>query len=287
MSKKIYVGVNNKAQRVKKVYVGINNIAHQVKKIYIGINDTAKLVFSSFVKVIYQSKMNLSFTEKDLIPNEDTYIFPLTSSSDRVDFWFNLNDTAKNDSSKKYIDYPWCAYADANPNLYSAYNYNKDLLAKHWNEIGSKNNYNLGGINTSTLCTNYNDHTIQHIARPKSIKWTGKMKTFGSDSDLAWEVFDSKGTKIHYQDNLSYDTSWNLYPGMKITFYVRQHTILFGTNNCAIYLNGKKKKNGAGSFTYTIPDDILTIDASKDFDLHLDGSWSEIIKITTKSASYV
>ena len=42
----IYIGVNNKARKVKSIYVGVNGIAHKVKKAYIGISNKARLFFT-------------------------------------------------------------------------------------------------------------------------------------------------------------------------------------------------------------------------------------------------
>lgn len=47
MPKKVYVGVEGKARKVKKMYVGIENKARKVKKAYIGVAGKARLFFSS------------------------------------------------------------------------------------------------------------------------------------------------------------------------------------------------------------------------------------------------
>ena len=47
MAKKIYVGVNGKARKVRKMYVGVGGSAHKVKKGYIGVNGVARLFFTS------------------------------------------------------------------------------------------------------------------------------------------------------------------------------------------------------------------------------------------------
>lgn len=46
MAKKAYIGVDNKARKVKKIYIGVNNIARKVKKAYIGIGGVARPCFS-------------------------------------------------------------------------------------------------------------------------------------------------------------------------------------------------------------------------------------------------
>ena len=46
MAKKLYVGVDNVAQRIKKAYIGVNGIAKKIKKIYIGdANNKARLFY--------------------------------------------------------------------------------------------------------------------------------------------------------------------------------------------------------------------------------------------------
>lgn len=48
MAKEIYVGVNDKARKVKKAYVGINGVAHKVLKVYVGDgNNKARLCWVS------------------------------------------------------------------------------------------------------------------------------------------------------------------------------------------------------------------------------------------------
>lgn len=49
MSKKIYVGVDNKAKQVKTFYVGINNTARKIKKAYVGVNNTARQIWPGIV----------------------------------------------------------------------------------------------------------------------------------------------------------------------------------------------------------------------------------------------
>ena len=47
MAKKIYVGVNSAARRVKKAYIGVNGLARRIKKAYIGIGGVARPCFST------------------------------------------------------------------------------------------------------------------------------------------------------------------------------------------------------------------------------------------------
>lgn len=47
MAKTIYIGVANKARKVKRLYIGINGKARKVKKGYIGIGGKAKLFYRS------------------------------------------------------------------------------------------------------------------------------------------------------------------------------------------------------------------------------------------------
>lgn len=47
MTKKLYVGVNSVARKVKKYYVGVSGVARKVKKAYIGVNGVARQYYSS------------------------------------------------------------------------------------------------------------------------------------------------------------------------------------------------------------------------------------------------
>ena len=46
MAKAMYVGVSDKARKVKKAYVGVDNVARKIKKAYVGIANVARLFFS-------------------------------------------------------------------------------------------------------------------------------------------------------------------------------------------------------------------------------------------------
>lgn len=47
MGKRVYIGVDNKARKVKKMYIGIDGVARKVKKAYIGVDGVAQLLYSS------------------------------------------------------------------------------------------------------------------------------------------------------------------------------------------------------------------------------------------------
>lgn len=51
MTQSIYVGVDNKARKVKSLYVGVDGVARKVKKMYIGVNGVARLCYTSEVTV--------------------------------------------------------------------------------------------------------------------------------------------------------------------------------------------------------------------------------------------
>lgn len=53
MAKEIYVGVDNKARKVRAEYVGVNNVARKVKKVYIGVNNVAQLCYGSGEMYLY------------------------------------------------------------------------------------------------------------------------------------------------------------------------------------------------------------------------------------------
>jgi hypothetical protein len=47
MPKKAYLGIGDKARRIKKAYIGVNGVARRIKKAYIGVNGVARLCFTS------------------------------------------------------------------------------------------------------------------------------------------------------------------------------------------------------------------------------------------------
>ena len=47
MAKKCYVGVSNKARRIKKIYVGVGNKARRIKKAYVGVGNKARLCYTT------------------------------------------------------------------------------------------------------------------------------------------------------------------------------------------------------------------------------------------------
>ncbi len=160
MAKKFYVGVNDTARKARRMYVGIDDIARTVKKVYIGVGNVAKLCFA-WVKVLYNSTLNLSFTEKEMQMGDAYGAFPtLPSDSNRVDFWFHPDTLVGNGSGVKYIDNPWSAYADLNPDLYNQMGYREDYLAQHWVQHGISEGRSLGGLTPTTICNKEDDHIL-------------------------------------------------------------------------------------------------------------------------------
>ena len=148
MAHGIFVGIGNKARRAIKLLVGVKDKARRITKVYVGVNDVAQLCYEAIkVTVSYVTSLTASYTTKEIWFG-DKYSLPTItpSNSSREDFWFKPDATAKNDSKKKYIDYPWCAYADANSSVYKSYGYSQDLLAKHWNETGRAAGYSKGDV---------------------------------------------------------------------------------------------------------------------------------------------
>lgn len=47
MAKQVYVGVDEKARRIKKIYVGANGVAREVKAVYVGVDNKARLCWSN------------------------------------------------------------------------------------------------------------------------------------------------------------------------------------------------------------------------------------------------
>lgn len=97
---KAYVGVGDKARKVKKIYVGVNGVARKVKKAYVGVNGLAKLVYradwwlsdtvsESDVLAAYSFKGADSSTEalKDLSGNNRTLTNSGCSWGSSQGFW--------------------------------------------------------------------------------------------------------------------------------------------------------------------------------------------------------
>ena len=66
MSAKTYIGINDKARKVKKMYVGIDNIARRVKRAYLGINNVARCIFDSTELYYYGTATDLSVGRSSL-----------------------------------------------------------------------------------------------------------------------------------------------------------------------------------------------------------------------------
>ena len=47
MAKKAYIGVSDKARKVKKIYVGVNGVARKVKNGYVGISGVARKFYAA------------------------------------------------------------------------------------------------------------------------------------------------------------------------------------------------------------------------------------------------
>ena len=63
MAKGVYIGVSDKARKVKKMYIGVDGVARRVKKAYIGVDGKARLFYSGSGTV----------TSKGLITNLQSY----------------------------------------------------------------------------------------------------------------------------------------------------------------------------------------------------------------------
>ena len=53
MAKGVYIGVDNKARKVKKMYIGVDGKARKVKKGYIGVGGVARPFFTADQKLVY------------------------------------------------------------------------------------------------------------------------------------------------------------------------------------------------------------------------------------------
>ena len=60
MAKKLYIGVDGVARKVKKAYIGVDNVARKVKKMYLGVNGVARCIFSGGELSYYGTATSLS-----------------------------------------------------------------------------------------------------------------------------------------------------------------------------------------------------------------------------------
>lgn len=249
---------------VERVYIDQKDSDHLLRKLY--LNDgSGQTLYYALPEVTFQSSLLSSSVKKDVLSDTAYGDFPtLTADSNRVDFWFTTDAVAKNDSTKKYVDYPWCAYADANSSLYSSYQYKEDLLAKHWYSTGSTSGsgYILGGLTQNSICTKEDSHQIQHVSRQKSIPVTitseKSLGTFFSSANAAVVRNSNGGTEYALEPatTTSQSYTWHAQPGMTLTATAVQGGA--GSLNPQVTLNGTKKV-GNGSWSLDITKDIKSI----------------------------
>lgn len=286
MAKKFYRGINNKATEMKKFYIGVGNKAKRVVKMYIGIDNVAKICYElTKVTISYVTNLTSSFTSKTIYIGDKYTVPTITpSNSNREDFWFKSDATAKNDSKKKYIDYPWCAYADANPNIYQLYGYSQDMLAKHWNEIGRAIGLSKGDA-ASQLCLTEENHTLQHVYRPKVVTITATASE-GSYSKSFANIHNSSNSILYdfISTGAGYSSTQNAYPGMYLVLHARHASGAANVGSdgsaCAVKINGTKV-SGRGEYAYKIPNDVKAIKVVLSVDDHWDGGESWIVSVTT------
>lgn len=60
MAKKIYVGADGKARKVKRVYLGLDGKARKVKKVYIGVGGKARLAWASALEYSFTGQSSFS-----------------------------------------------------------------------------------------------------------------------------------------------------------------------------------------------------------------------------------
>lgn len=286
-NKKGYVGVEDGANYLKKIYVGVHDVARRIVKGYVGVDGVARLCYLLATKVKYVTALSASFTEK-IVPIGQAYRdFPIATNSNRVDFWFDPAATAKNDKKKKYVDYPWCAYADANPSVYASYGYSQDLLAKHWDTTGASQKLSLGSITENTICETEEEHTLQHAYCARKIKVVIATKSESADSGSPFaEVFNSKGVsqKSFMGTGDEKDATYYVYPGMTMKLYARwiQGFGSIGSDGsaCSVVIDGTKVL-GKGTYTYTIPNNVSQLTLSLFKDPHVDFSCSYRVTMST------
>ena len=280
MARKIYRGINNRANEMKRFYIGVGNKARRAIKIYVGIDDIARLCYKSVrVTISYITNLKASFTSKVIYTGEK-YIVPTISpaNSQREDFWFDPSATAKHDKSKKYIDYPWCAFADINSYAYEECGYAQDLLAQHYRRYNKTDNGDI----TSSICEKDENHSLQHVYVSKYVTVTGTAPEITESNDFA-TIYNSKNEIV---DRFWAWNDWSstVYPGMVIQFHARHSDGLANVGSdgsaCWVKINGNKVSQ-RGSYYYKIPNNTTSIKISLNVDYHWDGGQSWQITVTT------
>lgn len=85
MAKKIYVGVNSAARRVKKAYIGVNGLARRIKKAYIGIGGVARPCFATEPEYWGETSQPLATPQGCKASSSNTYaIFGGNGDADSV-----------------------------------------------------------------------------------------------------------------------------------------------------------------------------------------------------------
>ncbi len=296
MEKKTYFGDKS----VKNIYLNVSGVNKRVRRLYFHTNNTNKLCYSC-PKVTFKSTLDLILgsTEgkeinKDVFTDTAYGTFPTASSnSNRVDFWCYPNATAKFDSTKKYVDNPWCIYCDANSansssGLYKSCGYTEDKLAEHWATEGYKSSsgFILGGLSAADICTETADHTIQHCYSTKTISISA---TCGTAAKTYADLYNSSGTLVRsFTMNGNSVNGVTGYPGMYFIFHARHQDGTFNVGSdgsaCAVNINGTKV-SGRGDYTYTLPRNISKLVIAAASDNHWDGGVSFNISVTTTAVT--
>lgn len=254
---------------VERVYIDQKDSDHLLRKLYLNDGNEQTLYYA-LPEVTFQSSLLSSPVKKDVLSDTAYGDFPsLAQNNNRVDFWFTTDAVAKNDSNKKYIDYPWCAYADANSSLYNSYQYKEDLLAKHWATTGSaSSSYKLGSLDNTTICTKTDNHTVQHTYSVKAVTLTYSSRAESNySSQVFCEIYYSDNTLVTQLKMSGAGGTITVYPGMQLKLYARYlgdsrvnaaATVKIN-GSTKVSLSGKYGSSLVGSTTYTIPRNVQSI----------------------------
>ena len=95
MAKKLYIGVDGVARKVKKAYIGVDNVARKVKKMYLGVEGVARCIFSGEQKLSYYgTATNLSYSRYELASTTvGNYIGALVNEANDLSFTFTGYNT--------------------------------------------------------------------------------------------------------------------------------------------------------------------------------------------------
>lgn len=97
MSKGTYLGVANKAKRIKKQYIGVDGKAKKIKRGYVGVNGKAKLMFSADKQIIELPELQLNMAVGNTSPaTVGDYVLFLSGGTNGNTDYYEISGSSQN-----------------------------------------------------------------------------------------------------------------------------------------------------------------------------------------------